>query len=164
MPRCPNGTRKNKKTGKCERPKISKNQKIKALTRKQTEIISKIKKNNIPNNENPYSITQLKTQLKTTKLMQKLNVINNEIENLNEDYRLNEKQVVSILKNHNIYDDEDTKNYADIKRKLMSMKYDANYKSCFTGDKLNNLMEMVDDIIWCSHKYSDDLLTQLNKH
>ena len=164
--RCPNGTRKNKKTGECEKKspknKTNKtNKQVNALIKKKKDIVKRIEKMGINFDFSDLEHINIKKQEKQFKLIKQIQQINNEIEILN-DYRLTENEVVSLLANHRIdnYDND----YMEIKRKLMNLKYNENYKSCFTGEKLDNLMQMADDIISCSHKYGDNLLRELEKH
>ena len=150
MPRCPNGTRKNRKTRICEKKKTSttKNRKLESLQKKYTNCLNKMNKSK--------SYKDYSGEKKFKKTMSQCRKIEDEIENLDTDLKLNEESVMEIIEPFsNLI--SDSKKKADIKRKLMNLTYDKKYMNCFTGKKTDNLYHMAASKLSCHLKYGDEI-------
>jgi hypothetical protein len=143
MPRCPKGTRKNKKTGVCENNNTSRKQQLEIKLKTCLDDFEKLKTKK----------RNLTEQKKYQKLYSKCMDLDNKIENLNTDKRLTEEEVLGIMAPYNI----DFENRESIKQKLMALTYSEKYKSCFTGKKTKNLYYMADDKLACFFKYGDQI-------
>jgi chromosome segregation ATPase len=106
-----------------------------------------------------------KAQLKLKKADDELDDITFQIESLKDEIKelqgivtsrstqkLSEEEIDYLIKNYNIISEVDI-----IKEKLRNLKYDNNYKSCFTGKKLRDLYQLADDKLACYGKYGDEL-------
>ena len=143
MPRCPKGTRKNKKTGICENNNTRKQQ----LEIKLKKCLDELKKN-----KNYKNLTEQKNY---RKLESKYIELKYKIENLDTNKHLTEEEVLSIMEPYTI--DIDSENRESIKQKLMALTYSEKYKSCFSGKKTKNLYYMADDKLACFFKYGDKI-------
>jgi hypothetical protein len=143
MPRCPKGTRKNKKTGICENNNTRKQQ----LQIKLKGCLDELKKN-----KNYKNLTE---QKKYRKLLYKCEDLDDKIKNLDTDKHLTEEEVLRIMEPYNV--DIDSENRESIKQKLMALTYSEKYKSCFSGKKTKNLYYMADDKLACFFKYGDKI-------
>jgi hypothetical protein len=143
MPRCPKGTRKNKKTGICENNNTRKQQ----LEIKLKGCLAELKKN-----KNYKNLTE---QKKYRKLLYKCEDLDDKIKNLDTDKHLTEEEVLRIMEPYTI--DIDSENRESIKQKLMALTYSEKYKSCFSGKKTKNLYYMADDKLACFFKYGDKI-------
>jgi hypothetical protein len=163
MPRCPNGTRKNKVTGNCE-SKISRRcpngtRKNKVTGNCENKITSKTKKLELKlkvclaNLEKVKHHKNAAEQKKYFKLNDRVIKLENQLENLDVDNKLTEEEVLKIITLYKI--DENDKD--EIKEKLMNLTYDNKYKSCFTGKKSLNLYSMATDKVACFLKYGDEI-------
>lgn len=166
MPRCPNGTRKNKATLQCEKlatnetPKksvSSTKKKQDALVKKYNTCLAKLRK--VGPIEN---ISQLR---KHTDLIQECQKIHDEIDNLDTTKKLSESDVQIIMQN-NIYDIFGDKNkneiyspkeIEEIENKLRNLTYDKDYVCAFTGKKADNLFHMASDKLQAFVKYGDEM-------
>jgi hypothetical protein len=142
MPRCPNGTRKNKRTGSCENKNTTRKKQLETRLKTCLDNIKKVK-----------DWKTLAEQKRYYKLMSKYRNLNNEIENLDTNKHLTNDEVSDIMQPYNI----DKKDQAEIKRKLMGLSYDPKYISCYTGKKSLNLYHMADDKLACYFKYGDEI-------
>ena len=149
MPRCPNGTRKNKRTGICEGKNTSS---VNKNTSRKPQLEIKIKEclDDLEKFKNYKNLTE---QKKYHKLIAKCRDLDNKIDNLDENKHLTETEVLSIMDPYNI----DDKEVVEIKRKLMNLTYDNKYISCFTGKKSINLYYMAHDKLACYFKYGDEI-------
>jgi hypothetical protein len=149
MLRCPNGTRKNKRTGICEGKNTSS---VNKNTSRKQQLEIKIKEclDDLKKFKNYKNLTE---QKKYHKLIAKCRDLDNKIENLDENKHLTETEVLSIMDPYNI----DDKEAVEIKRKLMALTYSEKYKSCFSGKKTKNLYYMADDKLACFFKYGDQI-------
>ena len=106
-----------------------------------------------------------KAQLKLKKADDELDDITIEIESLKDEIKelqgivtskstqkLSEEEIDYLIKEYNIISEVDI-----IKDKLRKLKYDNNYKSCFTGKKLRDLYELANDKLACYGKYRNEL-------
>ena len=144
MPRCPKGTRKNKKTGICENNTNTRKQ--------QYEIKLKGCLDELKKNKNYKNLTE---QKKYRKLLYKCEDLDNKIKNLDTDKHLTEEEALRIMEPYTI--DIDSENRESIKQKLMALTYSEKYKSCFSGKKTKNLYYMADDKLACFFKYGDQI-------
>lgn len=144
MPRCPKGTRKNKKTGICEKNNTSRKQQLEGKLKKCLDDYEKLR------NKKNKNLTE---QKKYHKLYEKCMDLDNKIENLNTDKHLTEKDVLDIMAPYNIAEEDKE----SIKQKLMALTYSEKYKSCFTGKKSSNLYHMADDKLACFFKFGDQI-------
>ena len=141
MPRCPNGTRKNKVTGNCESKHTSRKNKL--------ELKLKVCLDNLEKFKHHKNATQ---QKKYFKLNDKRKDLENQIKNLDANH-LSEQEVLDIITLYKI----DEKEKDEIKQKLMNLTYDNKYISCYTGKKSLNLYNMADDKLACYFKYGDEI-------
>jgi hypothetical protein len=144
MPRCPKGTRKNKRSGICEKNNTSRKQQLEIKLKTCLDDFEKLK------NKQNRNLTE---QKKYQKLYSKCMDLDNKIENLNTDKHLTEEEVLGIMEPYNI----DSEIRESIKRKLMDLTYSEKYKSCFTGKKTKNLYYMADEKLACFFKYGDTI-------
>jgi hypothetical protein len=140
MPRCPNGTRKNKFSGICENPSKKKKVELKL----ELCLVDLKKFENYKN---------LSEQKKYFKLIDTIRQLENELENLDTDKKLSEEEVENIITPYKIGEKEKE----EIKQKLMMLTYDNKYISCFTGKKSANLHDMAMDKLSCFLKYGDEI-------
>jgi len=137
--RCPNGTRKNKDTRSCENIITLKKRKLELKLRICLDNLEKIKRHK--------NATQ-----QYFKLNDKRTDLENQIKNLDENH-LTEEEVLDIIKLYKI----DEKEKDEIKRKLLNLTYDNKYINCFTGKKSLNLYSMATDKLSCFLKYGDEI-------
>jgi hypothetical protein len=142
MARCPTGTRKNKVTGNCESKNTSRKQQLEIKLKTCLSDLKKLK-----------NYTNLIEQKKYYKLIDKCRDLDNEIENLDKNKHLSEKEALDIIEPYNI----DGKEKEEIKQKLMKLTYDKKYISSFTGKKSANLYSMASDKLACFFKYGDKI-------
>jgi len=163
MPRCPNGTRKNKVTGNCESKKLRRcpngmrKNKVTGscenkltLKTKKLELKLKVCLANLEKFKHHKNATE---QKKYFKLNDKRIDLENQLENLDVDNKLTEEEVMEIITLYKI----DKKDRDEIKEKLMNLTYDDKYINCFTGKKSLNLYSMATDKVSCFLKYGDDI-------
>ena len=139
MPRCPNGTRKNKATKSCEN--------IITLKKRKLELKLRICLDNLEKIKHHKNATQL-----YFKLNDRRTDLENQIKNLDANH-LSEKEVLDIITLYKI----DEKEKDEIKQKLMNLTYDKKYINCFTGKKSLNLYSMAIDKLSCFLKYGDEI-------
>ena len=142
MPRCPNGTRKNKLTGVCENKITTKTRKLELKLRTCLADLEKFKHHK-----------NAREQRKYFKLIDRRIDLENQIENLDVDNKLTEEKVMEIITLYKIDGEEKD----EIKQKLMNLTYDNKYISCFTGKKTLNLHSMAMDKLSCFLKYGDEI-------
>jgi hypothetical protein len=147
MPRCPKGTRKNKKTGICENNNNNNKTRKQQLEIKLKKCLDELKKN-----KNYKNLTEQKNY---RKLESKCIELKYKIENLDTNKHLTEEEVLSIMEPYTI--DIDSENRESIKERLMALTYSEKYKSCFSGKKTKNLYYMADDKLACFFKYGDKI-------
>jgi hypothetical protein len=145
MPRCPKGTRKNKKTGICENNTNTRKQQHEIKLKKCLDDYAKLRNKN----------RNLTEQKKYRKLESKCIELKDKIENLDTNKHLTEEEALSIMEPYTI--DIDSENRESIKQKLMALTYSEKYKSCFSGKKTKNLYYMADDKLACFFKYGDKI-------
>lgn len=143
MPRCPKGTRKNKRTGICQNKNTSRKQQLEIKLKTCLDDFEKLKTKE----------RNLTEQKKYQKLYSQCMDLDNKIANLDTDKHLTEQDVLNIMEPYNI----DSEIRESIKRKLMDLTYSEKYKSCITGKKTKNLYYMADDKLACFFKYGDQI-------
>lgn len=133
MPRCANGTRRNKKTGNCEKVQ-SRSQKgrmrttlkIDQLQRKHEECLDKLAKMEKP--------TNLRGLKKKHNLSLKCQSYEDAIANFN---GLSDDDIIEIMKPY-----KSEKKYSIVFMKLKTLKYDKNYTSSTNDKGFKNLKAM----------------------
>ena len=164
-PRCPNGTRRNKKTTLCEKTKSPASKKSdtqkkrkeanlakkEALVKKYNDCVVKLNKIILP--ADMFNMTnRRKHHVAITRCAK----IKDQIENLDTNKTLSENAVDQMIENYeNVIDEND--DIPNIKRKLMSLTYDKKYICSFTGKKAENLYHMAQDKLDCYLKYGDEI-------
>jgi hypothetical protein len=129
MPRCPNGSRRNKKTGECV-----------STAKKSSPVKSPspvTKKRRCPNGTRRNKSTGecVGKNGKTSRLEHTL---------------ISKHYFDKFMPN---LSPEKQKYLVDNMHKLQRMQYDPKYISCFTGKKTKNQFAMIDDKIYCWNKY-----------
>lgn len=99
--------------------------------------------------------TTPKAQMKYMKLSQKVMMMENEIENLDDAKHLDESVIDGIMDQYANNLEENVK--AEIKSKLAKLTYDKNYRSCFSGEASINLYHQAVDKLSCFTKYGDKI-------
>ena len=158
MPRCPNGSRRNKSTGVCDKNISRRNKSTRVYKKNKKEILmNKLQKciaeADKMKRKNPNILMSVGPDLlKYGKLIIKCRDLQYEIDNLDESKHLNEEDISSILHPY-----ADNSQYPDIKdmmiNKLKKITYDKKYKNCFGGEKSLNLYYQAKDKVDCFFKY-----------
>lgn len=118
--------------------------KLKVKLRKCLDKLNKFKKGKDLTSMSPSE------ELKLMKLHEECNKIQNSIDNLDKEKRLNDEQIMMIL---NPYDDLEKDEKEDLVEKMKNLTFDKKYKSCFSGKKSENLFFQVKDKVECYFKY-----------
>jgi hypothetical protein len=141
MPRCPNGTRRNKSTGNCE-------------------------PNNVKSKKNEKTAPKKKTQKKCPKGTQRYYPRGKCLPITNDDNKSRNKPQVEAEKKRTLTDSEieeiieyanQNENHDFIKEKLQKLKFDPKYKSVWTGKPHKDLYTQARDKVLAWGKYKDEI-------
>lgn len=154
MPRCPNGTRRNKKTGECE--KHTGNKKTSASAKRPSPQPVKSRQKRCPNGTRrnkksgecekklPARLANIKMPTEPRAMSPKLNA-----------RHLSNAEIDELMEiNMDDYDDDDY-DKEDIRRRLKNLTFDPKYVSCF-GEKHKDLFSQANAKLECWNKYSDE--------
>ena len=169
MPRCPKGTRRNKKTGNCEPndkvtttrcPKGTRRNKKTGLCEETSSNQSELDKCHTKLREAYKKMNSNMTKKdmdKYFKMKKQCMNIENKISNMDTNKHLTEREVDDLLEHFSFNEEDFGQEYRDVRRDLLKLKYDPTYIHAFTGKRTKNLHEMAEGKLSAYLKYGDEI-------